>query len=202
MQVSLWNILKVLFVCWLINVCVFNPCMQHNDGLVELQGIEFMFSLVGFFFKIFPSLTVGPSTISWRFLLHLNTIIGVSLNTQWNSVFNCKIFQFLFTILDMLGSVLLYVIDSGILFLLLFFSLHVNSSFLSILSTFLTWSSRTSSLYCRSRNFCLMIAQFLSSSVLVEQIIFSLKGWLYGMLLFRDLGCSDLACKNACWYVD
>ena len=154
MQVSLWNILKVLFVCWLVNVCVFNTCVQHSDGLVELQGIEFPFSLVRFFLKTFPCLTVWPPIISWRFLLRLNAIIGVSLNTRWNSVFICKIFQFLFTILDMLGSVLLYVIDSGILFLLLFFSLHVNSSFLSILSAFLICSSRTSSLYCRSRNFC------------------------------------------------
>ena len=108
-------------------------------------------------------------------------------------MFICKIFQFLFTILDMLGSVLLYVTDSGILFLLLFFSLHVSISFLSIRSAFLICSSRTSSLYCRSRNFCLMIAQFLSNSVVVEQIAFSLK-----ILPYRDLGCSDLACKNAC----
>ena len=100
----------------------------------------------------------------------------------------------------MLGSVLLYFIDGGILFLLLF-SLLVNSSFLSVLSTFLIFSSRTSSLYCRSRNFCLMKEQFLSNSVVVEQIIFSLKAWLYGMQLFRDLGCSNLACKNACWSV-
>ena len=53
------------------------------------------------------------------------------------------------------------------------FSLLVNSSFSSILSTFLICSFRTSSLYCWSRNFCLMIAQLLSSSVVVEQIVFS-----------------------------
>ena len=108
----------------------------------------------------FPCLTVWPPIISWGFLLRLDAIIGVSLNTRWNSVPICKIFQFLFTILDMLGSVLLYVIDSRILFLLLFFSLHVNSSFISILSAFLIYSFRTSSLYGRSRNFCLMIVQF------------------------------------------
>ena len=47
----------------------------------------------------------------------------------------------------------------------------------------------------------LVIVEFwiLSNYVLVEQIVFSLKAWLYGMLLFRDLGCSDLAFKNACW---
>ena len=148
--------------------------MQHSDGLVKLQGTEFPFSLVRFFLKTFPCLTVWPPIISWRFLLRLNAIIGVSLNTRWNSVFICKIFQFLFTILDMLGSVLLYVIDSGILFLLLFLSLHVNSSFLSVLSAFLICSSRTSFLHCQSRNFCLMKAQFLSNSVLIEQIVFSL----------------------------
>ena len=169
----MWNILKVLFVCWLVNVCVFNTCVLHSDGLVELQGIEFLFSLVRFFLKTFPCLTLWPPIISWRFLLHLNAIISVPLNTQWNSVFICKIFQFLFTILVMLGNILLYVNNSRILFLL-FFSLHVNSSFLSILSAFLICTSRTSSLYCQSRNFCLMIAQFLSNTVLVEQIVFSL----------------------------
>ena len=192
MQVSLLNILNVLFVCCLIYVCVFNTCVQHSDGLVELQGIKFPFSLARFFLKTFPGLTVWPAIIFWRFLLRLNAIIGVALNTPWNSVFIYKIFKFLFTTLDMLGSVLLYDIDSGILFLL-FFTLHVNYFFLSILSTFLICSSRTSSLYCRSRNFLL-------NSVLVEHIFFSLKAWLYGMLLFRDLGYSDLAYKNAWWY--
>ena len=93
------------------------------------------------------------------------------------------------TILDTLESVLLYIVDSGVLFLS-FFSLLVNSSFLSILST---CSSRTSPLYCRPWNFCLTIAQFLSNSVVVEQIAFSLETWPYGMLLFRDLACYDLA---------
>ena len=77
----------------------------------------------------------------------------------------------------------------------------MNSRFLSVLSTFLICSSRTSSLYCRSRNFCLMKAQFLSNSVLVEQIVFSLKASLYAMPLFRYLEYSDFACKNACWFV-
>ena len=156
MQVSLWNILNDFFVCWLINVCVFNVCVQHSDSLVELQVIDFLFSLAKFFLKFFPCLTVWPPIISWRFLLHLNAIIGVAWNTLWNLVFICKIVQFIFTILDMLGSILLYVTDSGILFL--FFSLHVNSSFLSILFYFLICSSRISSLYCQCRNFCLMMA--------------------------------------------
>ena len=137
-------------------------------------------------FKAFSCLTVWPPIIPWRFLLLVNAIIGVAWNTPFNLVFICKIFQFLFTILDMFGSVLLYGIDCGTLFLLIFFL--VNSSFLSILSFFLIYSSRTSSLYYRSRSFCLMIAQFLSNSVVVAQIVFSLKVWLYGMLLFRDLG--------------
>ena len=140
---------------------VFNTCVEYSDGLVELQGIKSPLNLVSFFVKTFPCFTVWPPTISWRFLLRLNAIFGVSLNTRWNLVFICKIFQFLFTIFDMLGSALLYVIDSGIMLLLLFFSLHAKCSSLSLLSTFLICSSRSSSLYCRSRNFCLMIAQFL-----------------------------------------
>ena len=106
--------------CLLTHVDVFNNCVQHSDGLNELQGIEFSFSLARFFRKTFRCLTVWPPTISWRFLLRLNAIICVALNTPWNLMFSCKMFQFRFTILDMLGSVLLYVIDSGILFLLFF----------------------------------------------------------------------------------
>ena len=135
--------MNVIFVCWLINVCVFNTCVQHSDGLVELQGTDFPFSLTRFFLKTFPCLTVWPPIIYWKFLLCLSAIIGVVCNAPWNWAFICKIFQFLFTILDTLGSVLLYVIDSEILFFLLSSS-HVHSSLLSILSTFLIWSSRTS----------------------------------------------------------
>ena len=51
----------------------------------------------------------------------------------------------------------------------------LHSSFLSLLSTFLICSSRTFSCYCLSRNFFVIIAQFLSHSVVVEQIVFSLK---------------------------
>ena len=152
--------------------------------------MEFLFCLHIFFLKTFPCLTEWPPTISWRFLLHLNAIIGLVWNTAWNWVFICRI------ILDTTESVLLYVIDSGILFLLLF-SLFVNSSFLSILSTFLICSCRTSSLHCLSRNFCLVLAQFLSCSLVVEQIVFSIKAWIHRILLFRDLTCSELACKNA-----
>ena len=121
MQISLWNTLNVLFVCCLIIVCVINFSVQHSDGLVKLQSIDFPFSLARFSLKTFTCLTVWPPIISWRFLLLLNAIIGVVWNTPWNLVFICKIFQFLFTILDMLRSVLLYVIESGNLFLLFFF---------------------------------------------------------------------------------
>ena len=181
-----------------INICVSTIRVQHSDGLVELRGMDFPFRLTRLFIKTFLCLTVWPPIISWRFFLHLNAVIGVTWNTPWNSMLICKIFQSLFTILDILESVLLYIVDSGVLFLS-FFSLLVNSFFLSILST---CSSRTSPLYCRPWNFCLTIAQFLSNSVVVEQIVFSLETWPYEMLLFRDLACYDLACKNACWCVD
>ena len=32
--------------------------VQHSDGLIELQGIEFQFSLALFFLKSFPYLTL------------------------------------------------------------------------------------------------------------------------------------------------
>ena len=128
LQVSLWNKLNVLFVCWIINVCVFIICAQHDDGLVELQGMDFTFSMSKIFLKAFLCLNVLAPRISWRFLLRLNTVISLVWNTPWNSLFSCRIFQFLFTILHMLGSVLLYVTDSIILFLLLL-SLFLNRSF-------------------------------------------------------------------------
>ena len=139
----MWNILYVPFVCWLVNVCVFNICAQHSDGLVKLQGTDFSFCLCRLFLKTIPCLTVWSPRISWRFLLSLNAIIGLIWNTPWNSVFICKIFQFLFTIFDIIQIVLLCFIDSEILFLLLF-SLFVNSNFLSVLSSFLICSSRNS----------------------------------------------------------
>ena len=43
-----------------------------------------------------------------------------------------------------------------------------------------------------------MVVQLLSYSIVVEQIVFSLEASVYGMLFFRDLRRSDLACKNAC----
>lgn len=76
----------------------------------------------------------------------------------------------------------------------------MNNSFLSILSAFLICSFRTS-LYYLSRNFYLMIAQFLSYSVAVEQFFFNLRAWLYRMLFLKDHGCSDWPAKYACWPV-
>ena len=133
--------LYILFVCWLVNVCVFSICAQHSDGLVKLQGIDFLFCLCRLFLKTFSCLTLWPPTISWRILLSLNSIIGLVWNTPWNLVFICKIFQFLFRIFNIIQTVLLCAIDSEILFLLLF-SLFVNSNFLSILYSFLICSSR------------------------------------------------------------
>lgn len=103
----------------------------------------------------------------------------------------------MFTILDMFRSVLLYVFDSRISVLVVSF-LFLNSSFVLILSTFLIWLSRTCSLYLLTRNSCFMTAQFFLYCVGAEQIIFSLKASIYGALLFTDLQCSDLVCKNAC----
>ena len=106
-------------------------------------------------------------------LLEVFAVIDLVWNTPWNSVFIYKIFQLLFTVLGMTGSVLLYVNDSAILFLLIFHLLK-NSCFHSILSTFLIFSSRTPSLYCLLRNFCLVIGQFLLYLDVVEENVSSL----------------------------
>ena len=116
-------------------------------------------------------------------------------------MFMCMIFQFLLLILDMLRSVLC-VIDSGILFFLFVCFLIYEQLFSFKSINFLELLLCTDCLRT-----CLIIAQFLSHSVVIEQIIFSLRAWLEGMLFFTDLGCSDLVGKNACssmglqWYV-
>ena len=117
MQVNLWNVLNMLFVCWLINVCVFNTCVQHIADLIKLQGIELLFSLTRFFFSLFDCVT---STNLLGGFAMFECYHQCCLKCSVKLVFICKIFQFLFTILDMLGSVLLYVIDNGILVLLFF----------------------------------------------------------------------------------
>ena len=97
---------------------MYTVCEQHNDGLVELQGIDFPFSLNRLFLKTLPCLTVWPAIKSWRFLLHLNAIMGVDWNTPWNSVFTSKIFQFLFTILGVL-----LIVEFCFCYFLLYFSI-------------------------------------------------------------------------------
>ena len=91
LQVNLWNALNIHFVCWPINVFVFNTSVQHSAGLIGLQGIELLFSLTRLFLKFLPCLTVWPPLISWRFLLHLNAINSVAWNAPWNLVFIRKI---------------------------------------------------------------------------------------------------------------
>ena len=115
-------------VCWLVNACVFTICAQHSDGLVKLQGTDFPFCLCRLLLKTFPCLTVWPPTISWRFLLSLNATIDLVWNTPSNWMFICKIFQFLFKILDITRIVLLYVLSRKIIFLFLF-SLFVKGNF-------------------------------------------------------------------------
>ena len=150
------------------------------------------------FLKTFPYLMVWPPIIYWKFLLHFNTITDVAWKAPWNSVF----------VWDMPVSIqsLRYVTECSVecywhwnsVVVVVFWWIVL---FLSILLTFLICLSRTSHLYCGTRNFQLLIARFLSNSVVVERIVISLKSSLYVMLLFRDLGYFDLACKNGCWSV-
>ena len=60
---------------------------------------------------------------------------------------------------------------------------------------------RISSLRCLSTNFCVMVWQLLSYSLVAEQIAFSLKAGLLIMLFLRDLRCLYLAYKCDFWSV-
>ena len=73
--------------------------------------------------------------MSCSILLFLwNTTIGLLSNTLRNSGLICSMCQIFLTIYDMFGSVQLYVNTSGMLFLLLIFSLFCKSSFCSVKS--------------------------------------------------------------------
>ena len=159
LYVSLWNTLTILFVWWLVKVFVFTICREHSDALAKLQDKDFLVCPSRLFLKTFVCLIVWLPIISGVFSIRLNAITGLTWNTPRNPVFTCRIFLCLFTILDILRSVSLYVINSGILWLVSFF--FVNSSFHSILSTLLKCSFRTSSSYLLSKNFCTTIARFL-----------------------------------------
>ena len=159
LYVSLWNTLTILFVWWLVKVFVFTICREHSDALAKLQDKDFLVCPSRLFLKTFACLIVWLPIISGVFSIRLNAITGLIWNTPRNPVFTCRIFLCLFTILVISRSVSLYVINSGILWLVSFF--FVNSSFYSILSTLLIFSFRTSSSYLRSKNFCTTIARFL-----------------------------------------
>ena len=144
---------KRSFVCWLKNVRVFCYLEATLWWSCRTTGHRFCVLSVKTSLK-------NPSLFDCKTSNKLLEVLATFECYHWfSSKYSlCRIFQFLSTILDILGSVLLYVIiNSGILFML-FFLLFVNSSFLSILPAFLVCSFRTS-LYCLSRNFCLMKAQ-------------------------------------------
>ena len=159
LYVSLWNTLTILFVWWLVKVFVFTICREHSDALAKLQDKDFLVCPSRLFLKTFACLIVWLPIISGVFSIRLNAITCLIWNTPRNPVFTCRIFLCLFTILVISRSVSLYVINSGILWLVSFF--FVNSSFYSVLSTLLIFSFRTSSSYLRSKNFCTTIARFL-----------------------------------------
>ena len=87
-----------------------------------------------FFFATFWYFVNWPP-MSCSILLFLwNTTIGLLSNTLRNSGLICSMCQIFLTIYDMFGSVQLYVNTSGMLFLLLIFSLFCKSSFCSVKS--------------------------------------------------------------------
>ena len=121
LYVSLWNTLTILFVWWLVKVFVFTICREHSDALAKLQDKDFLVCPSRLFLKTFACLIVWLPIISGVFSIRLNAITGLIWNTPRNPVFTCRIFLCLFTILVISRSVSLYVINSGILWLVSFF---------------------------------------------------------------------------------
>ena len=134
--------------------------MQHNNNIVELQGIDFLFSLLRLFLKLSLLDCVTSNNLLEVYAIfecyhRCGLICCVRLSVYLQDI-PVSIHNFR------------YVAEFSVV------SYWQWNYFLSILSS------------------CL-IAQVLSISVVVEQIVFSLKAWLYGMLLFsRNLECSDL----------
>ena len=82
-QLTLWNILYIFLVCWLLKTVFFRICLQKND----LKFVRHGEHLLGFSFCICLFLTSFFSILllrinSLRFLFHLNAIIGWYLNTS------------------------------------------------------------------------------------------------------------------------
>ena len=90
----LWNILQVLPVCWISNVVVDIPCLQHSFLAFDLYVVHLPY------FKVFKSFLTLPFSIQCvpiiysMFMFHLNADIGSFLKISLKFSFICKIFQF------------------------------------------------------------------------------------------------------------
>ena len=111
LQLVLWKILQVFFVCWLLNVVVVFTCLKHIFPAFDLQGIHWIS------FKSFLTLPCSIQCIPniRIFLFHLNAVLGSFLKISLKFSFVCKIFQFFLIVLIIIGRNQLYIITRGIL---------------------------------------------------------------------------------------
>ena len=115
LQIVLWNIFQVLFVCWLLNVVVVFTCLQHTFPAFDLHSVQLPS------FKVFKSFLILPLSIqcvpiiSWMLLFCLNAVIGSFLKIFLRFLFTRKIFQFFVMVLVIFCRNQLYIIKRGIL---------------------------------------------------------------------------------------
>ena len=163
--------------------CLVTPECVNIYHLHTTQGwscfiicLAFTLRISNFFLATFLFFIKFQPIRSCIFSFLLNAIVGLSTNTLWNSGLICKMCHF-FRATSMFGSV-----NKSLIFFLLL--LH---NFVTITSTFLICLFKLPSLY-----FYFITAQFLWYSSSVEHIVFDLNVWLYVILFFNALRCSDL----------
>ena len=135
------------------------------------------------------------------FFLWLKAVTGSFWKIFFSNLLTDSMFQFFWKIL-MFGKNRLNVTIKGISVLIgLSFLLPFISSFLSSFSTVLMCLSNSSELYPCSRNRYLSSLQWCSKSFDAEKIRLIRSAWLYGILSFNDLGCSESIWRKLCWSV-
>ena len=182
----------ILLVWLLLNVVVFSICLQHRVLMLAKHGVHlpcilFANFLVNFFVPF--SVNLVP-IMTLRFLFRRKAEIGGFWNISARFGFMCKWCQCFITISFILGSVLLYLGNKGIFVAVSFFFSFKSYSLSCKLALLICWSINFLS-YQRFWNWLIIFAVWFKNFCCEEQIRFTDKAWLYGVLSFSNFKSSD-----------
>ena len=135
-QLTSWNIVWDLLVCWLLKVDEEVTYFQQSVLLFAEHGEHLCFFIIlSCFFALLCSILLLPIS-SLKFLLRLKTVTGSFWKISLNALFIDKMFQCLWTTLPIFGRDRLYFNTSGMFVCFeVVLSLSFKSSFLPIFST-------------------------------------------------------------------